>query len=106
MQSETGFPSSHQLKSYVASKSRRKLAARAVLSADAVLLVFLYLKFCLIFWIEITWWQWSASKLESVIGHRHPYIRVSKNASIHMGRKDFSYIQALCTGSAYWPLYF
>jgi len=39
MQSETGFPSSHQLKSYVASKSRLKLAARAVLSADAVLLV-------------------------------------------------------------------
>ena len=35
MQSETGFKSSHQLKSYVASK----LAARAVLSADAGLLV-------------------------------------------------------------------
>jgi len=41
MQSETGFPSSHQLKSYVASKSRLKLAARAVLSADAGLLVLL-----------------------------------------------------------------
>ena len=40
IQSETGFPSSHQLKSYVASKSRLKLAARAVLSADAGLLVF------------------------------------------------------------------
>ena len=41
MQSETGFPSSHQLKSYVASnsKSRLKLAARAVPSADAGLLV-------------------------------------------------------------------
>ena len=39
LQSETGFPSSHQLKSYVASKSRLKLAARAVLSADAGLLV-------------------------------------------------------------------
>ena len=39
MQSETGFPSSHQLKSYVTSKSRLKLAARAVLSADAGLLV-------------------------------------------------------------------
>jgi len=39
MQSETGFPSSHQLKSNVASKSRLKLAARAVLSADAGLLV-------------------------------------------------------------------
>jgi len=39
MQSETGFPSSHKLKSYVASKSRLKLAARAVLSADAGLLV-------------------------------------------------------------------
>jgi len=39
MQSETGFPSSHQLKSYVASKSRLKLAARDVLSADAGLLV-------------------------------------------------------------------
>ena len=38
MQSETGFPSSHQLKSYVASKSRLKLA-RAVLSADAGVLV-------------------------------------------------------------------
>ena len=40
MQSETGFPSSHQLKSYVASKSRLKLAARAVLSSDAGLLVY------------------------------------------------------------------
>jgi len=39
MQSETGFPSCHQLKSYVASKSRLKLAARAVLSADAGFLV-------------------------------------------------------------------
>ena len=39
MQSETGFPSSHQLKSYVASKSRLKLAAHDVLSADAGLLV-------------------------------------------------------------------
>ena len=35
MQPETGFPSSHQLKSYIASKSRLKLAAHAVLSADA-----------------------------------------------------------------------
>jgi len=43
MQSETGFPSSHQLKSYVASKSRLILAARAVLSADAdVLVLFVY----------------------------------------------------------------
>ena len=39
MQSETGFPSSHQLKSYVDSKSSLKLAARAVLSADDGLLV-------------------------------------------------------------------
>jgi len=39
MQLETGFPSSHQLKSYVAYKSRLKLAAGAVLSADAGLLV-------------------------------------------------------------------
>jgi len=39
MQSETGFPSSHQLKSYVAYKCRLKLAARAVLSADAGFLV-------------------------------------------------------------------
>ena len=39
MQSETGFPSSHQLKFYVAYKYRLKLAARAVLSADAGLLV-------------------------------------------------------------------
>jgi len=39
MQSETGFPSSYQLKFNVASKSRLKLAARAVLSADAGLLV-------------------------------------------------------------------
>ena len=39
MQSETGFPSSHQLKSFVTSKSRLKLVARAVLSADAGLLV-------------------------------------------------------------------
>ena len=40
MQSETGFPSSRQLKSYVAFKSRLKLAARAVLSADDGLLVY------------------------------------------------------------------
>jgi len=39
MQSETGFPSSHQLKSYVVYKSRLKLAVRAVLSADVGLLV-------------------------------------------------------------------
>jgi len=39
MQSETVFPRSHQLKSYVASKSRLNLAARAVLSADAGLLL-------------------------------------------------------------------
>jgi len=39
MQWETGFPSSHQLKSYVAYKFRLELAARAVLSADAGLLV-------------------------------------------------------------------
>jgi len=39
MQSETGFPSIHQLKSYVASKFCLKLAARAVLLADAGLLV-------------------------------------------------------------------
>jgi len=44
MQSETGFPISHQLKSYVASKSRLKLAARAVLSADAGLLVLAYIR--------------------------------------------------------------
>jgi len=43
MQSETGFPSSHQLNSYVAFKSRLKLAARAVLSADAGLLVYMIL---------------------------------------------------------------
>ena len=45
IQSETGFPSSHQLKSYIASKSRLKLAARAVLSADAGLLVNSFLSF-------------------------------------------------------------
>jgi len=42
MQSETGVPSSHQLKSYIASKSRLKLAARAALPADAGLLVCIY----------------------------------------------------------------
>ena len=47
MQSEMGFPSSHQLKSYVASKSRLKLAARAVLSADAGLLVLS------VFWLAV-----------------------------------------------------
>jgi len=41
VQSETGFPSSHQLKFYVAYKSRLKLGSRAVLSADAGLLVHL-----------------------------------------------------------------
>ena len=35
MQSKTGFPSSHQLKSYVAPKSRLKFARRAVLSAHS-----------------------------------------------------------------------
>ena len=39
MQSETGFPSSHQSKSYVAYNYRLKLAARAVLSGDAGLFV-------------------------------------------------------------------
>ena len=39
MQSEMGFPSSHQLKSYLAYKSRLILAKCAVLSADAGLLV-------------------------------------------------------------------
>jgi len=39
MQSETGFPSSQPLKSYITSKSRLKLAARAVLSVDAGLIV-------------------------------------------------------------------
>jgi len=43
---ETGFPSSHQLKSYVASKSRLKLAARAVMSANAGLLVVFILRCC------------------------------------------------------------
>jgi len=32
MQSETGFPSSHQLKSYIASKYRLKVAARCPVS--------------------------------------------------------------------------
>ena len=32
MQSKTGFPSSHQLKSYVAPKSRLKFAARCPVS--------------------------------------------------------------------------
>ena len=45
MQSETGFPSSHQLKSYVAYKCRLKLAAHAVLSADAGLLVLLVVRY-------------------------------------------------------------
>jgi len=43
MQSETGFPSSHQLLKSIAFKSRLKLATRAVLSADAGLLVFVLL---------------------------------------------------------------
>ena len=44
---ETGFPSSHQLNSYVASKSRLKLAAHDVLSADAGLLVIISVRlFC------------------------------------------------------------
>jgi len=49
LQSETGFSSSHQLKSYVASKSRLKLAARAVLSADAGLpVVYVLLHACVV----------------------------------------------------------
>jgi len=50
MQSETGLPSNHQLKYYVASKSRLKLAARAVLSADAGL--FVYLRNQAVFFVE------------------------------------------------------
>ena len=50
MQSETGFPSSRQLKSYVASMSRVKLAARAVLSADAGLMFGL---FCVV--VQFVW---------------------------------------------------
>ena len=49
MQSETGFPSSHQLKSYVAYKSRLKLAAHAVLSADGgLLVVYVLLRACVV----------------------------------------------------------
>jgi len=57
MQSETGFPSSHQLKSYVAYKSRLKLAARAVLSADAGLLV-LFLRYST---DDIIFWKYTAA---------------------------------------------
>jgi len=64
MQSETGFPSrpSHQLKSYVASKSRLKLAARAVLSADAGLLVCNQLTNC---WNLINLCKLGASRFHS-----------------------------------------
>jgi len=41
MQSETGFPSSHQSPASPISPARLKLAARAVLSADAGLLVYI-----------------------------------------------------------------
>ena len=54
MQSETGFPSSHQLKSYVSSKSRLNLASRAVLSADAGLLVVVVVVADAVYlWIEV-----------------------------------------------------
>ena len=53
MQSATGFPSSHQLKSYVASKSRLKLAARAVLSADATFCFYLQLFNCILLFLFI-----------------------------------------------------
>ena len=49
MQPEAGFPGSHQLKSSVASKSRLKLATRAVLSADAGLLVLIWSTLNLLF---------------------------------------------------------
>jgi len=55
MQSETGFPSSHQLKFYVASKSRLKLAARAVLSADAGPLVIITWVCQLVTWDLLTY---------------------------------------------------
>jgi len=55
MQSETGFPSSHQLKPYVAYKSRLKLAARAVLSAYAGLLVVIFLAEMLLTEYAIEW---------------------------------------------------
>ena len=55
MQSETGFPNNHQLKSYVASKSRLKFAARAVLSADAQagLLVVFYIYGMYVHWHQL-----------------------------------------------------
>jgi len=74
MQSEMGFPSSHQLKSYVASKSRLKLAERAVLSADAGLLVCITVD-CMLWYcnkVRWTWWDWSLSLgllLPSVLSH-------------------------------------
>jgi len=61
MQSKTGFPSSHQLKSYGASKSRLKLAARAVLSANAGLLV--WLRYCTVVA------QRRSTKLCTMFGH-------------------------------------
>jgi len=63
MQSVTGFSSSHQLKSYIASKSSLKLAARAVLSADAGLLVLAYSQLSHIRYIPYfrTWYDLSAN---------------------------------------------
>ena len=57
MQSEKVFPNSHQLKSYVASKSRLKLAARAVLSADAGLLVIFLVYKCALYFIMAALWN-------------------------------------------------
>ena len=70
MQSETGFLSSHQLKSYVASKSRLKLAARAVLSADAGLLV-----------------DTNTYRRYIRVSKMHPYIRV-----VYMARVRVPYV--------------
>jgi len=64
MQSETGFTSSHQLKSYVATKSRLKLAARAVLSADAGLLVSVRFRTWATLWTDVTH-LWPTSEMFS-----------------------------------------
>jgi len=64
MQSETGFASSHQLKSYVAYKSRMKLAASAVLSADAA---FLCVFTCIIFIFGRPFVKWFALYYQTVV---------------------------------------
>jgi len=104
MQSETGFTSSHQLKSYVASKSRLKLAARAVLSADAGLLVLFRPSYSLHIVTGAFSGQPLGQKVSSCLDCS-PYKLGQHNSYLHgfhlLSTKAFSRWQHVCAGAMY-----